>query len=405
MSLKIFAELIDEQTEKQIISIHEHEHYKNQKIRIMPDCHLGKGSCIGFTQEMTSSLVNPAFVGVDIGCGVTMMIFKSNKSIDLNYLDKTIKNNIPSGINRNKNPLRYEKYVSQDFDSKIKKLCENITVINYEDVKNSLCSLGGGNHFIEMGYKFKNGEHYYYLTVHSGSRNFGLKVAEHYIKESREKNKELEEFNLALHEKVEKLKAENRHTEIEDFVKNERKSYFPENIELIDGNDGYFRDLDIAQNFAYHNRIAMLGELYELLGKEYILEKQDIINSTHNYIDFSSKNPVLRKGAISAKKDELVIIPFNMRDGIILGKGKGNEDWNCSAPHGAGRVLSRTKANEQLKDSNVDEIMSGVYTTTAQYCIDELPAAYKPVETILPVIEPSLEIIDTIKPIYNFKAK
>ena len=405
MSLKIFADLIDEQTKNQIISIHEQEHYKDQKIRIMPDCHLGKGSCIGFTQEMTSSLVNPAFVGVDIGCGVTMMIFKSDKNIDLNYLDKTIKNNIPSGINRNKNSLRYEKYVSQDFDKKLKKLCDTITVINYEDVKNSLCSLGGGNHFIEMGYKPKNGEHYYYLTVHSGSRNFGLKVAEHYIKESREKNKELEEFNLELREKVEKLKSENRPAEIEDFVKNERKSYFPQNIELIDGNDGYFRDLDIAQNFAYYNRIAMLGEIYELLERDYILEKQDIINSTHNYIDFSGKNPVLRKGAISAKKDELIIIPFNMRDGIILGKGKGNEDWNCSAPHGAGRVLSRTKANEQLKDSNVNEIMSGVYTTTAQYCIDELPAAYKPVNAILPVIAPSLEVLDTIKPIYNFKAK
>ena len=334
-----------------------------------------------------------------------MMIFKSDKNIDLNYLDKTIKNNIPSGINRNKNSLRYEKYVSQDFDKKLKKLCETITVINYEDVKNSLCSLGGGNHFMEMGYKLKNGEHYYYLTVHSGSRNFGLKVAEHYIKESREKNKEFEEFNLALREKVEKLKAENRHAEIEDFIKKERKSYFPQNVELIDGNDGYFRDLDIAQNFAHYNRIAMLGEIYELLKKDYLLEKQNIINSTHNYIDFSGKNPVLRKGAISAKKDELIIIPFNMRDGIILGKGKGNEDWNCSAPHGAGRVLSRTKANEQLKDSNVNEIMSGVYTTTAQYCIDELPAAYKPVEVILPVIKPSLEVIDTIKPIYNFKAK
>ncbi|MDR2878914.1 MAG: RtcB family protein [Fusobacteriales bacterium] len=405
MSLKIFADLIDEQTKKQIISIHEQEHYKDQKIRIMPDCHLGKGSCIGFTQEMTSSLVNPAFVGVDIGCGVTMMIFKSDKSIDLNYLDKTIKNNIPSGINRNKNSLRYEKYISQDFDKKLKKLCDTITVINYEDVKNSLCSLGGGNHFIEMGYKPKNGEHYYHLTVHSGSRNFGLKVAEHYIKESREKNKEFQKFNLKLREKVEKLKAENRHAEIEDFIKNERKSYFPKNIELIDGNDGYFSDLDIAQNFAYYNRIAMLGEIYELLERDYILEKYDIINSTHNYIDFSGKNPVLRKGAISAKKDEIIIIPFNMRDGIILGKGKGNEDWNCSAPHGAGRVLSRTKANEQLKDSNVNEIMTDVYTTTAQYCIDELPAAYKPVDAILPVITPSLEVLDTIKPIYNFKAK
>ena len=405
MSLKIFAELIDEQTKSQIINIHEQEHYKNQKIRIMPDCHLGKGSCIGFTQEMDSSLVNPAFVGVDIGCGVTMLIFKSARTIDLEYLDKTIKNYIPSGINRNKNSLRYEKYVSQDFDNKLKKLCKNITAINYEDVKNSLCSLGGGNHFIELGYKSKENEHFYYLTVHSGSRNFGLKVAEFYIRESREKNQDFKKFNDLLREKVEKLKSENRHNEIESFIKNERKAYFPDHVELIDGNDGYFRDLDTAQNFAYYNRIAMLGEIFELLEKKYTLEKQDIINSTHNYIDFSGKKPVLRKGAISAKKDELLIIPFNMRDGIILGKGKGNEDWNCSAPHGAGRVLSRTKANDQLKNSNVDEIMSGVYTTTAKYCIDELPAAYKPVSMILPVMEPSLEILETIKPIYNFKAK
>lgn len=405
MSLKIFAELIDEKTKEQIINIHNQEHYKNQKIRIMPDCHLGKGSCIGFTQELSSSLVNPAFVGVDIGCGVTMMIFKSNKIIELEYLDKLIKNNIPHGMKRNKNSDRYNKYTTNIFNEDVRLLCENIKELDYEDVKNSLCSLGGGNHFIELGYKEKDNEHFYYLTAHSGSRNFGLKVANFYIKESKEKIQDIKMFNEILDEKVNKLKIENRHNEIEAFIKNEKKSFSKENIELVDGNNGYFKDIETVQNFAYLNRVAMLNEILLLLEKEYVLEKSSVLNSTHNYIDFSGESPVLRKGAISAKKDETLIIPFNMRDGIIIAKGKGNEDWNYSAPHGAGRVLSRTRANEELKSSNVDEIMSGIYTTTAQYCIDELPGAYKPVDKILPVIEPTLEIIETVKPIYNFKAK
>ena len=405
MSLKIFAELVDEQTKKQIEAIHAQKHYKKQKIRIMPDCHLGKGSCIGFTQELNSNLVNPAFVGVDIGCGVTMMIFKSDKQLDLAYLDKLIKNNIPHGMSRNKNSVRYDKYVPAELDEKIRQITELIKNIDYEDVKKSLCSLGGGNHFLELGYKEKDGEHFYYLTAHSGSRNFGLKTANFYIAKSKEKLEEVEEFNKELHNKVKILKSEGRHKEIYTFIQTEKSKFELKNMELVNGENGYFRDLDTVQNFAKLNRTAMLNEILALLEKEYSIEKTGIINSTHNYIDFSGETPILRKGAISAKKDEILIIPFNMRDGIIIGKGKGNDDWNCSAPHGAGRVLSRTKANEELKNSNVREIMKGIYTTTAEYCIDELPNAYKPVDKIIKVIEPTLEILDTIKPIYNFKAK
>ena len=422
MNLKIFAELIDDQTKEQILEIASQDHYKDQKIRIMPDCHLGKGSCIGYTQEVTSPLINPAFVGVDIGCGVGSFLFKTDKKIDFRALDEFIKNNIPSGFAINKNTSNFDKQYNPNIfpfhdPAGIIDICDSLE-LDYEKVKKSLGSLGGGNHFIELGKDETEG--IYALTVHTGSRNFGLKVAEHYINMSKKYPKKEREKVTEKIKILARAEREGNYSKIQSDILTVNsyvdKKYPKGMIDLEES--GYINDMLIVQKFAKINRYVLLSKITDFMIEEFGIrmsgDKCEYIDTPHNYVDkktfqFMTKKEdriiILRKGAISANIGETVLIPFNMRDGIILAKGKGNSDWNYSAPHGAGRILSRTKANEQLKDSNVNEIMKGIYTSTAQECIDELPDAYKPIDKILSLLNETVDVIRTFKPLYNFKAK
>lgn len=418
MNLKIFAELIDNQTKEQIDTIVKRFPHNNEKIRIMPDCHLGKGSCIGFTEELTFGFVDPAFVGVDIGCGVSAFIFKTNKKIDYEKLDNFITNNIPHGFSINQNTKNYDLQYSQTsmgiYNSRrIEDICNKLN-IDYEKVKKSLGSLGGGNHFIELSYD--ESENFYALIVHSGSRNFGLKVANHYINISKTAKKERRD--LLLRDAISQAKKRGEFKKINSIIKEideVAENWIPENCINI-FNSGYFEDMQTVQEFARINRYVMLDKIMNFIREEFDIklygDSLSYVDTPHNYLEYrrwetkaKDRVVVLRKGAISANTGETVLIPFNMREGTILAIGKGNDDWNCSAPHGAGRVLSRTKANEQLKDSNVNEIMKGIYTSTAQECIDELPDAYKPINKILPLLSETVNVIRTFKPLYNFKAK
>ena len=415
-NVKIFAEIIDDKTKEQIEEISNRYPHNKEKIRIMPDCHLGRGSCIGFTEELEEGYVDPAFVGTDIGCGVSAFVFKLKGEIDFEKLDNFIKNNIPHGSSVNRNEDNFNKKYSKtktfpyENSEDIKNLCKKIGT-DYDRVKKSLGSLGSGNHFLELSYD--ESEDFYALIVHSGSRNLGNKVAEYYIQMAKDTKKE-KRGNLVKNMIKEAKKSGKLNTInyqiglIDEFMDNS----YPDNcIDLFQS--GYFKDMQTVQKFARLNRISMLQNIYKFMEKEFnILTFTDFIDTPHNYIEWrrweskvEDRKIILRKGAISAKEGEVVLIPFNMRDGVILAKGKGNKDWNESAPHGAGRVLSRTQARENLKDSDVRDIMKGIYTSTAQKCIDELPDVYKPIDKILPLLNETVEIIRTFKPLYNFKSE
>ena len=417
-NVKIFAELIDNATKEQIYNIANKYPHKEAKIRIMPDCHLGNGSCIGYTEELDYGFVNPAFVGVDIGCGVSAYIFKTDKKIDYEKLDNFITHNIPHGFSINQNTDNFDSiYGSSSFgiqrSREIEEICLKID-IDFEKVKKSLGSLGGGNHFIEFSYDESEG--FYALIVHSGSRNFGLKVANYYIQMS--KTAKRDRRNLLVKDAVENAKKRGEYKKIKSIIEDIDilvDEWVPENCVRV-FNSGYFDDMQVVQDFARINRLTMLDKIMDFMNKEFNINSYGnpptYIDTPHNYLEYrrwetkaEDRVIILRKGAISANAGEAVLIPFNMREGTILAIGKGNNDWNRSAPHGAGRILSRTKANEQLKDSNVNEIMKGIYTSTAQECIDELPDAYKPIDKILPLLNETVDVIRTFKPLYNFKAK
>lgn len=370
---KIFATTLEEEAKKQIIELSNSPEYFNSKIRIMPDVHAGKGCTIGTTMTIEDAIC-PNLVGVDIGCGV--LCLKLNKSIDvslpeLEKLDRTIRAFIPSGFNVRSNPI------NGLID--LKKLHAKLNDETLDRAYKSIATLGGGNHFIELAV---DDEDYKYLVIHSGSRNLGHVIATHY------QNKATEICDLIF--------PEDRNKALDYLI-----AYREEFGSLY--ND-YIHDMDIVQDFAVLNRRAMAGTITELMDWTSSFIEDSGIESIHNYIDIENK--ILRKGAISAQKDEKVIIPINMRDGSIIGIGKGNEEWNYSAPHGAGRLLSRTQAKKSLDLDEVKKSMDGIYTTSLHLStIDEAPMAYKPIDEIVEAIKPTVEIEKIIKPIYNFKAK
>lgn len=418
-NVKIFAELIDNATKEQIYNIANKYPHEEAKIRIMPDCHLGNGSCIGYTEELDYGFVDPSFVGVDIGCGVSAYIFKTNKKIDYEKLDNFITHNIPHGFSINQNTDNFDSMYSKSSifgihkAHEIEEICSKID-IDFEKVKKSLGSLGGGNHFIEFSYDESEG--FYALIVHSGSRNFGLKVANYYIQMSKTAKKDRRD--LLVRDAIDHAKKVGEVRQISKIIEDINTLVdegVPENCVLI-FNSGYFDDMQVVQNFAKINRLTILNKIMDFMKKEFNINSYDIaptyIDTPHNYLEYrrwetnaEDRKIILRKGAISANAGESVLIPFNMREGTILAIGKGNDDWNRSAPHGAGRILSRTQAKENLKDSDVENIMKGIYTSTAKECIDELPDAYKPMDKILPLLSETVDVIRTFKPLYNFKAK
>jgi len=393
--ITVYQDQVDEETLSQISLLADQAFTRDSNIRIMPDCHAGKGCVIGTTMTIKDKIV-PNLVGVDIGCG--MLLVKLGKApIDFSKLDRFIHEAIPSGMAVHE--------ARQDCPIDLTKLRSFSSLKNPNRFEQALGTLGGGNHFIEVDQDEK-GEHY--LAIHSGSRNLGKQVAEYYqdIAIAEEKNK-LFDRKEAIRSTVSRYKKEGRSKELEDALKELNKRVirlpFPEELAYLEGQafSDYLHDMDIAQRYAVLNREMMARKIVAFLGLSF--DEQERLCTIHNYIDLEKM--ILRKGAISAQKGEKLIIPINMRDGTILGTGKGNADYNFSAPHGAGRLYSRSVARERFTLADFQNTMKGIYSTSVQIgTLDESPFAYKSLKMILPYLQETVEVDAVIKPVYNFKA-
>lgn len=410
-NLKIFAKTIESKAVEQIERLMEQESFKNQKIRIMPDVHSGNGCVIGFTSTIGDKII-PNIVGVDLYCGM-LLVKLGNVEINFKKIDEVIKNNIPSG---------YNVHDTIELDENIKILFENIENMHCfhelsfnKQVKNGVGTLGGGNHFIEIDIDKDNNK---YLVIHSGSRNLGNQVAKIYtdkaIKHCHGGKLSLKERNFL----IKKLKDEGREKEIQKTLKTAEKEAKDSAIEkefcYLENKDKeeYLDDIKVCHKYAHLSRQRMALEIVkEIFGNvkiendKFIVDGEELYSfeTLHNYIDL--ENDIIRKGAISAKKEEIVLIPINMKDGSLICKGLGNEEWNCSAPHGAGRLMSRKKAKEMISLEEYKKSMNNIYSSSVCIStIDEAPQAYKPIEEIKECIKPTVEIIEQITPIYNYKA-
>ncbi len=384
----IYADLIEEEAVSQIINICNQRISEGASIKIMPDAHAGKGCTIGTTMTIKDKVV-PNLVGVDIGCGMEVACL-GKVNFNFSLLDETIRQYIPSGFD-----VRETEHPFMERIDLTKLHCYEH--INAERAALSLGTLGGGNHFIEVD-KSENGD--IYLVIHSGSRHLGVAVATYYQEEayrrlSKKFNKE------AQNELITRLKAEGRVQEIQTELKKLTAYSVPKEFAYCEGElfEQYIHDMRIVQEYAVMNRKAMLSEIC----KHTCAVADNTFTTIHNYID--TENMILRKGAVSAQAGEKLIIPMNMRDGSLICTGKGNPDWNCSAPHGAGRLMSRSKAKQEITLDEFKMSMQGIYTTSVNdSTIDESPMAYKPTETIIEAIKETVDIDSVIKPIYNFKA-
>ena len=385
-----FATVVEQEAIEQICRMCDYEFTAGSQIRIMPDVHAGKGCTIGTTMTITDKAV-PNVVGVDIGCGM-YTVNVGNWRIDFEKLDAAA-HFIPSGMNVWEG--RQERFDLTELR------CYS-ALRDAKRLERSLGTLGGGNHFIEVD-QATDGTNY--LVIHSGSRNLGKQVAEHYQRLAIE----LHEGKDALFAKRDALiaeyKAAGRRDEIQaalqELVWSAKEKTIPDDLCYVYGKylEDYLHDVEICQRFARRNRELMAEILLQRTG----LSARDAFHTVHNYIDTEER--ILRKGAIAAHDGERVLIPINMRDGSVLAVGKGNPKWNFSAPHGAGRVLSRTAAKSQLDLEEYKREMSGVYTTSVnEATLDEAPMAYKRLEDIIDVIRDSVDVIEVLKPIYNFKA-
>jgi len=394
---KVFTDELEEGSRDQIIRLLDQEFIEDSKVRIMPDVHQGMGAVIGFTADMGDKVI-PNIVGVDIGCGM-LTVELGDIDIDLPELDKVINNKVPSGRHvHNGRRIKYDRledlYCYRDLK-------------NTKRIEKSIGTLGGGNHFIELGMDSKDNK---YLVIHSGSRNLGKQVADHYQKLAIDLCSGKEEYFERKEKLIEEYKAKGKRNKINKALKKLRREYkghepkYPKDLCYLHGKyrDMYLKDMRICQEYANLNRETMADIILKnLLEKD--LEEFSYFETVHNYINF--KDNIIRKGAISAYKDEKILIPINMRDGSILAKGKGNPDWNYSAPHGAGRLMSRTQAKSDLTLEAFKESMEGIYSTSVHKgTLDESPFAYKSIDSILDNMEDTAEILEIIKPIYNYKA-
>lgn len=387
---KVFTDIIDEESISQIISLCNQEFAANQNIRIMPDVHAGSGCTVGTSMTVTDKVV-PAMVGVDIGCGMETIKIKE-KHIELQKLDKLIYNKIPGGFEIREKPHRYIEKTSLEtlycFDH-----------INFLRAEKSLGTLGGGNHFIEAD-KSEDGS--FYIVVHSGSRHLGVEVAKYYQNEAFKRLNKVPQNEV--NSLIEKLKANGMERNIQKELKKLegiKRTPVQKNYAYAEGDlfERYIHDMKIVQHFALVNRQAIIDEIVN--GMKFHVTEQ--FSTIHNYID--TENMILRKGAVSAQLNEKLIIPINMRDGSLICRGKGNPDWNFSAPHGAGRLFSRSMAKQTFTVSQFKKEMQGIYTTSVnQQTLDECPMAYKKIEDIADNISDTAEITEIIRPVYNFKA-
>ena len=385
-----YANIIEQEAIDQIRRMCDYDFTEGSKIRIMPDVHAGKGCTIGTTMTIHDKAV-PNVVGVDIGCG--MYTVKLNeREIDFARFDEAA-HYVPSGMN-------VWEGRQEPFDLETLRCFQALK--DTRRLQRSLGTLGGGNHFIEID---RSADGMLYLVIHTGSRNLGKQVAEHYQHLAVELNQGREEYFKKRDALIAEYKATGRRKEIQAALKKlrwaDKPLTVPEDLCYVYGEylDDYLHDVDICQQFARRNRELIAEVLLSRSG----LTGGEVFHTVHNYIDTQEMS--LRKGAIAAHKGEKVLIPINMRDGSVLAIGRGNPDWNYSAPHGAGRLMSRSAARQHLNMEAYADAMKGIYTTSVNpSTIDEAPMAYKSLEDIIEVIQDSVDVVDIMKPIYNFKA-
>ena len=387
---KIFADTADETSVSQVLLLLDQEFVSGSRIRMMPDIHAGAGCTIGTTMTVTDKIV-PNLVGVDIGCGMETVAVRE-KHIELQKLDKLIYEKIPSGFQIREKTHRYYEQIDLE-----ELYCYR--QIHAVRAEKSLGTLGGGNHFIEVD---KDEEGTIYVVVHSGSRHLGVEVAQYYQEEA---YKALNgQTKKDIGQRIADLKAQGREKEIQKSIaelKNTVKTNIPKVLAYVSGElfDQYIHDMKIVQNYAGLNRKAMMDEIIK--GMKLHVTSQ--FTTIHNYIDTDAM--ILRKGAVSAKKGEKLLIPINMRDGSLICTGRGNDDWNQSAPHGAGRLMSRSAAKQSFTVSEFRKQMNGIYSTSVnKETLDECPMAYKGMDEIVKNITDTAVIDNVLRPIYNFKA-
>ena len=387
---KIFTDVVDNASITQVQELCNQAFTAGSRIRLMPDIHAGKGCTIGTTMTITDKVV-PNLTGVDIGCGMeTTRIRESH--MELQKLDKLIYEKIPSGFSIRDRAHRYLSQID------LNELCcaKHVDLLRAEK---SIGTLGGGNHFIEVD---KDDEGNLYIVVHSGSRHLGVEVASYYQEAGYKVLNRTDDASIEAI--IAQMKAEGREKEIQKTLKklkNLKQTGIPKALAYVSGElfEQYLHDMKIVQRFAMLNRQAMVDEIVCGLG----LHVEEQFTTVHNYIDTESM--ILRKGAVSARSGEKLLIPINMRDGSLICVGKGNEDWNFSAPHGAGRLMSRAEAKRRFDITGFRQEMDGIYTTSVnESTLDECPMAYKGMDDILSNIGPTVDVAKIIKPIYNFKA-
>lgn len=394
----VFTDKIEQQAVDQIKTVLDQEFTKNTQIRIMPDVHFGAGAPIGLTMQINDKVV-PNLCGVDLGCGVLVINLK-DLDIDLADMNYKIRTQIPSGRNV------HEGAIVRMPDIKTLKCYRELR--DTSKFERAISSLGGGNHYIciecnSLGDK--------YLCIHSGSRNLGHQVATYYQDLAIDLCKGKDKYFQEKANIIKDYKEQGRKSEIAQALKDVDESYknsvcsIPEALCYLSGKylEDYLFDVNICQQYASLNRKTIAKQIFDILNISG--ENLETFETVHNYIDFSGDVPILRKGAVSAKEGEILIIPMNMRDGSLICRGRGNPDWNCSAPHGAGRLMSRTSARTKLDMKEYADSMSEIYSTSVcESTLDEAPGAYKPMSEIIERIGDTVEIIAHIKPIYNFKS-
>ena len=394
---KVFANDLEDGAKDQIVRLLDQNFVEGSTVRIMPDVHEGMGCVIGFTADMGDKVI-PNIVGVDIGCGM-LTVELGHVEIDFPTLDKIIKEKVPSG----RNVHQSRKY---PFD-RLEDLHIFRELRDTRRIERSVGTLGGGNHFIEVGVDSNDSK---YLVIHSGSRNLGLQVAQYYQRLAVDLCSGKGEFYEKKEKIIKSYKEQGKRNHIKSALKLLEKDYkdlepkYPKDLCYLTGEyrDRYLHDMRICQEYASVNRKTMAEIILTNIFRK-SLDQFPHFETVHNYISF--KDNIIRKGAISAYEGERLLIPINMRDGSILAVGKGNPDWNYSAPHGAGRLLSRTQAKEQLSLENFKDSMEGIYSTSvSKRTLDESPFAYKSIDDIIQSAHDTVDIIDIIRPVYNYKA-
>lgn len=420
---KIFAKTVEEDALSLVYSICDCPAFANRKIRIMPDIHSGKGIVIGFSSNIDEEnpMVNPSHVGVDIGCSVSMMQVNEKVPEDkYALLEHKMKKEIPMGFNLNEKCIVDQKAFFKFCNNAMHAALATTSLVNYVKIDEkyiskmlsrigmdegifwkSLGTVGGGNHYLEYDEDDNNG----WFNIHCGSRNFGLKVAKYWMSVASKPEKvDASEFAKS----IEYIKDNYPKTEWNKRIKNAKynlASSTPNGYLSGENVKGYLTDMVIAQAYAKYNHITIMHTIENIYQKvmKHAMPLTNIITTTHNYIDFNDM--IIRKGAVAAHYGKKLVIPMNMRDGALICVGKGNEEWNCTAPHGAGRLMSRSKAKENLSMDEFNSSMNGIYTTSvSKATIDESPMAYKPMDEIVSLIDPTVQILTIVKPKINIKA-